>query len=200
MESYPSVRHTFPETGRSTALSGHGRDGHYGTDEGNRTEARQGKMKFSAAVSYAPVRQADAAAAGGHGAAAALSHDVRNMLSALNLYCDLLSEPEVLTPRHRHYAEDLRLVARAGSDLLERLTRFSLHADPVSSLSHPRVQTSAPESAAAGNRPAMAAPAFSHVTATATAFTVPEGSVQNLSEELERCHNLLSALAGPSIR
>ncbi|HVJ06896.1 MAG TPA: HAMP domain-containing sensor histidine kinase [Acidisarcina sp.] len=56
---------------------------------------------------------------------ASLSHDMRNMLMALNLYCDLLSEDAVLPVRHRHYADELRLVVQAGSDLLDRLQHLA---------------------------------------------------------------------------
>jgi hypothetical protein len=59
------------------------------------------------------------------GSVAVLSHDVRNLLSALNLYCDLLSEPAVLSPGYQHYAEELRLVAQSGSSLLGRLARMA---------------------------------------------------------------------------
>jgi len=53
--------------------------------------------------------------------AAQLAHDARNLLSALNLYCELLSGPGVLTPGYRHYAEDLRVVGETGARLVEAL-------------------------------------------------------------------------------
>jgi signal transduction histidine kinase len=52
---------------------------------------------------------------------AMLAHDLRNMVAALELYCDLLAEPGVLSVRSRHYAEDLRMVATASRRLAERL-------------------------------------------------------------------------------
>lgn len=51
----------------------------------------------------------------------ALAHDARNMLLALDLYCDLLDEPGVLCAPFRHYAGELRLVAGASRRLVEKL-------------------------------------------------------------------------------
>src|SRR5579875_1626651 len=50
-----------------------------------------------------------------------LAHDAGNLLAALSLYCDLLSVPGVLKPEHRHYAEELHLLANRSSRLLNRL-------------------------------------------------------------------------------
>ena len=50
-----------------------------------------------------------------------LLHDARNLMSALGLYCDLLAMPGVLQPRHRKYAEDLRLVGTRSEALIGRL-------------------------------------------------------------------------------
>ena len=52
---------------------------------------------------------------------AALIHDARNMVTAIELYCALLAEPDVLMPRYRHYAEELCVVSAASRRLLERL-------------------------------------------------------------------------------
>jgi signal transduction histidine kinase len=53
------------------------------------------------------------------GSHAALVHDIRNLISGMVLYCDLLEEPGVLANRFRHYAAELRLIAGAGQRLLE---------------------------------------------------------------------------------
>jgi len=50
-----------------------------------------------------------------------LAHDARNFLSAVDVYCELLAAPQVLTPGFRHYAEDLHHLARTGARLLEQL-------------------------------------------------------------------------------
>jgi signal transduction histidine kinase len=52
---------------------------------------------------------------------AALIHDARNMVAAMDLYCDLLQEPGVLSAPFSHYAGELRLVSGASRRLLEKL-------------------------------------------------------------------------------
>jgi hypothetical protein len=51
----------------------------------------------------------------------ALIHDARNMVAAMDLYCDLLAEPGVLTLPFLRYAGELRLVSDASRRLLDRL-------------------------------------------------------------------------------
>jgi signal transduction histidine kinase len=60
---------------------------------------------------------------------AALLHDTRNMVSAIDLYCDLLEEPGVLSPPFRHYAGELRLVGGASRRLLEKLAALNSSAN-----------------------------------------------------------------------
>ena len=50
-----------------------------------------------------------------------LTHDARNMVTALGLYCDLLEEPGVLAEPYVHYGNELRLVAAASRRLIEKL-------------------------------------------------------------------------------
>ncbi|HWB32041.1 MAG TPA: HAMP domain-containing sensor histidine kinase [Acidobacteriaceae bacterium] len=50
-----------------------------------------------------------------------LLHDASNLMSALSLYCDLLSVPGVLKPEHRHYADELRLVGQRSGAMIEQL-------------------------------------------------------------------------------
>jgi signal transduction histidine kinase len=54
----------------------------------------------------------------------ALVHDARNMVAALNLYCDLLEEPGVLTAGSQHYAGELRLIGGASQRLLDKLDKL----------------------------------------------------------------------------
>jgi signal transduction histidine kinase len=53
--------------------------------------------------------------------AAEVAHDARNMVTALELYCDLLAEPGVLAQDSLHYASELKLVAAASRQLVEKL-------------------------------------------------------------------------------
>ena len=70
-----------------------------------------------------------------------LIHDARNMVAAMDLYCDLLEEPGVLSAPSRHYASELRLVGGASRRLLEKLAALD-HASsaktPEPSGSHER--------------------------------------------------------------
>lgn len=65
-----------------------------------------------------------------------LAHDAGNLLGALSLYCDLFEAPGVLSPEHRHYAAELRLIYERSGALLSRL----LHLTPAS----PATSTPAP--------------------------------------------------------
>jgi len=53
---------------------------------------------------------------------AEVAHDVRNMVTALDLYCDLLQQPGVLARPFSHYGGELRLVAAASRRLVDKLT------------------------------------------------------------------------------
>src|SRR5664279_254881 len=137
-----------------------------------------------------PVTHAkDAAVAGG--SISALSHDMRNILSALNLYSDLLAEPEVLNSGHQHYADDLRLVAKAGSNLLERLA----------GLSSPSLISKA-GSADGGDMPLTSGPSrYQDSTKDQPVPVRGECRVEshNFVKEVESICRMLSALVGPSI-
>jgi signal transduction histidine kinase len=50
-----------------------------------------------------------------------LLHDARNLVSAIGLYCDLLSMPGVLRPEHQKYPEELRLLGTRSRVLIEHL-------------------------------------------------------------------------------
>ncbi|HYK37022.1 HAMP domain-containing sensor histidine kinase [Alloacidobacterium sp.] len=56
----------------------------------------------------------------------AIAHDARNVVTALELCCDLLAEPGVLSEEHRQFADELRAVASAGSGLVEQLTALRI--------------------------------------------------------------------------
>lgn len=56
----------------------------------------------------------------------AIAHDARNVVTALELCCDLLAEPGVLSEEHRQFAAELRVIASAGSGLVEQLTALRI--------------------------------------------------------------------------
>ena len=56
-----------------------------------------------------------------------LLHNARNLMGAIELYCDLLSMPGVLKPEHRRYPEELRLLSTRRRALIEHLMQLLLH-------------------------------------------------------------------------
>ncbi len=118
----------------------------------------------------------------------ALLHDARSMVTALELYCDLLAEPGVLSVPFQHYAEELRLISASSRRLLAQL-------DPIAEELLPKV---------AGNR------SSGHESAPGPRLVVSGGQsvsrrtplrepVRSLADELLAIRNLLAALAGPAI-
>jgi signal transduction histidine kinase len=110
---------------------------------------------------------------------AEVAHDVRNMVTALGLYCDLLEEPGVLTPAYRHYGSELRLVATASRRLVEKLVALDSRHSP-----------------AFGAGVVASAARSQNVQRWEMA---PAAPVQNLAIEILANRNLLAALAGPAI-
>ena len=121
---------------------------------------------------------------GNHGEdVAEVAHDARNMLTALDLYCDLLQEPGVLAEPFAHYGGELRLVAAASRRLLGKLTGFAPANTSVDSTFD----------AVSANIPTQL------VLHPRTWKSIPAHAIQNLAEEVLANRNLLSALAGPTI-
>ena len=108
-----------------------------------------------------------------------LAHDVRNMVMALALYCDLLEEPGVLSLPCRHYAAELRLVAASSRRLVEKLALLGKREN------------------AGGTGPIPTGP--NKTRPIALAMAVPEQPIENLREEVLAAQNLLDALAGPLV-
>jgi signal transduction histidine kinase len=100
-----------------------------------------------------------------------IAHDACNMLTALGLYCELLDEPGVLRPAHRHYVEELRMVAASGRRLVERLTGLRAQEFGI-----PREEKT-----------------------TKVRSVLSSDAIQDLATELQANRNLLAALAGPSV-
>jgi signal transduction histidine kinase len=80
--------------------------------------------------SSAMPRAAAHASAAAASETSALSHDARNLFSALHLYCDLLASPGVLAPAFLHYAGDLRVLGETGLRLVEGLAMALAGASP----------------------------------------------------------------------
>ena len=120
-----------------------------------------------------------------------LAHDARNMVTALSLYCDLLEEPGVLPPAHRHYGSELRLVAEASRRLVEKLA----HLDPGEEADSSQTQTaSTRQGSLFSDAPQTEWPTnFLHLD------PMLNGLIENFRDELLASRNLLDAIAGPSM-
>lgn len=124
---------------------------------------------------------------------AGLLHDARNLMGAIELYCDLLSMPGVLQQKHRHYVEDLRLLGSRSGRLIQSLIEQPRQL-PASQagLWRPGKRWGSSEDAtdyagALERRRAKAGPA-----------DIPQGlpGSAHLRAVVERCAGLLSRVAG----
>ena len=55
-------------------------------------------------------------------ALAGIAHDARNLVTAMGLCAELISAPDVLTPKHGHLAAEFRSIATSSAQLMRRLT------------------------------------------------------------------------------
>ena len=119
-----------------------------------------------------------------------LAHDVRNMVTALGLYCDLLDEPGVLLPTFRHYSKELKHLAEASRHLVDRLARMGGDTETLS----------AGAQDFQANAEVALFPETSRERHGAQYWeSIPSTMVRDLAWELESNGNLLAALAGPRI-
>lgn len=127
---------------------------------------------------------------------AAVAHDARNMVTALGLYCDLLEEPGVLAGAFRHYGSELRLISEASRSLVEKFVALNAAGDACA------------KSAGSARGARWDAGLFTageeidhENQARSSRYWEPTGGapMTNLAAELLANHNLLAALAGPSI-
>jgi signal transduction histidine kinase len=154
---------------------------------------------------------------------AEVAHDARNMVTALGLYCDLLEEPGVLAVPFTHYGNELRLVAAASRQLVEKLVALGGKRQS-SSFTGLNSSLSASPEMGWNARPAMIPCSIDTVSAGRTPLArgagnllerglpenrghenpgrwelMPAAPIENLAAELLANHNLLAALAGPLI-
>lgn len=127
-------------------------------------------------------------ALGDHGETVAeIAHDARNMVTALDLYCDLLQQPGVLAEPFVHYGGELRLVASASRRLVEKLSGAHL---PVA---ESRSSPSAAPGSSQGDRASLKS------LRAKTWRNIPAEPIRNLAEELLANRNLLASLVGPTV-
>jgi signal transduction histidine kinase len=118
---------------------------------------------------------------------AQIAHDARNMVTALDLYCDLLEQPGVLAEPFTHYGGELRLVAAASRRLVEKLSGTnSSNSEAEKPLANVPIH-SQPD---LGSLKPLRAKAWK---------TIPAEPIRNLAEELLANRNLLASLVGPTV-
>jgi signal transduction histidine kinase len=118
---------------------------------------------------------------------AEIAHDARNMVTALDLYCDLLQEPGVLASPFTHYSGELRLVAAASRRLIDKLVS-------IDSSNEPEKHDTSGEISAAHTGLLRATDRHPRQWKS-----VPAEPIKNLAEELFANRSLLASLAGPTI-
>lgn len=127
---------------------------------------------------------------------AEVAHDVRNMVTALGLYCDLLQQPGVLTEAYRHYGNELNLVAIASRRLAEKLALL----DAAGAAGAPLLPSPL---GGPGKKPVKSAfdPPLRGAQKRPAQFwdTISGIPIDNLAAELSANRNLLAALAGPGV-
>lgn len=62
---------------------------------------------------------------------AGLTHDARNLVTALGLCAEMLSEPGVLAPKHSHFGAEIRSIAQSSAQLVQRLSELNRKAAQV---------------------------------------------------------------------
>jgi signal transduction histidine kinase len=107
-------------------------------------------------------------------------HDVRNLVSAVSLYCDLLSMPHVLRPEHRHYADELRLLGQRSAALIERLIGAAIPPDRGSAAGSPSPSSQDRRAVQSGPNPS----------------NEEQPRLEPLRPMVERCAGLLHCVAG----
>jgi two-component system cell cycle sensor histidine kinase/response regulator CckA len=53
-----------------------------------------------------------------------ITHDARNLVTALGLCAELISQPGVLGPKHGHFGAEIRSIATSSAQLVKRLTEL----------------------------------------------------------------------------
>ncbi len=136
---------------------------------------------------------------------AGLAHDARNMLAAMDIYCELLAAPGVLQPEHQHFLSELRLLRDSSGQLLDRLLIEALRCLAVPATNKPGTRSHtdviqqsivSPEGMTSGMM------MHSEPDATMNFPLLKQGvekKVTNVVTELQSMLPMLSALAGPKV-
>lgn len=128
---------------------------------------------------------------------ASLIHDTRNMVSAMDLYCGLLAEPDVLSAPFQHYAGELQLIATACRSLLDRMA--NAEAKPDADLSSNAGSSPSPVRWPHNRQPAQPRPNRRPDRPGRLRDFLDGHPMESLADELQANQNLLAAMAGPGI-
>ncbi len=124
-----------------------------------------------------------------------LAHDVRNLLTSLELFSGLLAGPGVLAEEHKHYAEDLKSLVGPLESLVDRLSVLSL----------PRAYGPGPGSRGEPVfvreplRPTLRGAESANAVALSPSWRTPPDSQNDAGLMVKSCERLLAAIAGPSV-
>jgi signal transduction histidine kinase len=121
---------------------------------------------------------------------AEVTHEARNMVTMLGLYCELLDQPGVLTTGYRHYGGELKMVAAASRSLVERLGTLER-----------TNRDGAPDAESAQSRSLAGRPKTITDSPVAARYweELTLKPITDFAWELQSNRNLLAALAGPSV-
>jgi signal transduction histidine kinase len=119
---------------------------------------------------------------------AQVAHDARNMVTALNLYCDLLQEPGVLSAPFVHYGSELKRVAETSYVLVEKLA--ALNGTGISARDAALIDPYGPAIPRVKQGVRRQADKW---------HSAPTVLIDNLAAEVLANRNLLATLAGPTI-
>ncbi len=130
---------------------------------------------------------------------AGLAHDARNMLAAMDIYCELLKAPGVLAAEHMHLADELLLLRDTSSGLVDRMLMQALQLEGGDGQGAPGLRTSYdPAALIATVAVTPAAPSWGHTSAD-TGAQSGRKQVESIATELLSSHKMLAALAGPKV-
>lgn len=126
---------------------------------------------------------------------AGFAHDARNVLAAMDVYCELLGGPGVLNPQYRHLVDELRLLRESSSSLMDRLLMQVMPASSVHSALQDRECV---------GRDGQSNEANSRKSFSGQVSFTEESSgrkpVLSVAAELLSSHKMLCALAGPKVQ
>jgi signal transduction histidine kinase len=126
---------------------------------------------------------------------AGLAHDARNLLAAMDIYCELLKAPGVLDAEHRHLADELLLLRDSSSSLVDRMLVQALQ---LGTGGHPEPDATIPFNPAALS--AIATDTLDSAASSSTMNDLPgRKRVDDVASELLASHKMLAALAGPKV-